>query len=237
VTATEQRAVAAFDFDGTLTRGGSVVPFLIAVRGRWPVVKALARNLPRLLRGGIAGGAAADDAKEALFTDLLAGIPVEEVDRRCVEFAARHLRRRLRYDARERLEWHKRRGDAVLVVSASPECYVAPAARLLGADDAVATHLAVNDGLLTGRYEGTNCRGEAKSAGVTAWIRSHGIATAQPVLWAYGNSRGDLRLLGAADHGVNAGRLGRLGRLGRFPRLADVLREVPSTEGAAGATR
>ena len=44
----------------------------------------------------------------------------------------------------------------------------------------------------------------------------------QPILWAYGNSRGDLRLLNAADHGVDAGRLGPLGRLRRFPRLADV---------------
>ena len=43
------------------------------------------------------------------------------------------------------------------------------------------------------------------------------------MLWAYGNSRGDLRLLNAADHGVDAGRLGPLGRLRRFPRLAEVV--------------
>ena len=42
------------------------------------------------------------------------------------------------------------------------------------------------------------------------------------MLWAYGNSRGDLRLLNAADHGVDAGRLGPLGRLRRFPRLSEV---------------
>ena len=42
------------------------------------------------------------------------------------------------------------------------------------------------------------------------------------MLWAYGNSRGDLRLLNAADHGVDAGRLGPLGRLRHFPRLAEV---------------
>ena len=38
-------------------------------------------------------------------------------------------------------------------------------------------------------------------------------------LYAYGNSRGDLRLLQAADRPVDVSRLGRLGRLGRFPRL------------------
>ena len=48
-----------------------------------------------------------------------------------------------------------------------------------------------------------------------------------PVLWAYGNSRGDLRLLQAADHGVDAGRLGRYGRLARYPRLAAVIADAP----------
>jgi hypothetical protein len=47
----------------------------------------------------------------------------------------------------------------------------------------------------------------------------------QPELWAYGNSRGDLRLLNAADHGVDAGLLGPLGRLRRFPRLSEVIRQ------------
>jgi hypothetical protein len=57
-------------------------------------------------------------------------------------------------------------------------------------------------------------------------LRSQGLLSSnggeQPVLWAYGNSRGDLRLLNAADHGVDAGRLGPLGRLRRFPRLSAV---------------
>jgi len=40
-------------------------------------------------------------------------------------------------------------------------------------------------------------------------------------LWAYGNSRGDLRMLRAADTGVNVGKLGALGRLRDFPGLED----------------
>jgi hypothetical protein len=52
----------------------------------------------------------------------------------------------------------------------------------------------------------------------------------QPVLWAYGNSRGDLRLLNAADHGVDVGKLGPVGRLRRFPRLA----EVEASAGSGG---
>ncbi|MGH8980063.1 MAG: HAD family hydrolase [Acidimicrobiales bacterium] len=226
-TDTERPTVAAFDFDGTLVDGGSVVPFLVGVRGTLPVSRAIARDLPALARSAILGGAAADDAKEALFTRLLSGMPDEDVERAGAEFAERHLRRRLRADARDRLEWHRKLGHHIVIVSASPECYVRPAAGLLGADAALATRLEVSGNLLTGRYEGKNCRGAEKYARVMAWVRAQGLGAQQPVLWAYGNSRGDRLLLESADHGVDAGRLGRFGRLRRFPRLADVARAVP----------
>ena len=68
---------------------------------------------------------------------------------------------------------------------------------------------------MTGRYEGANCRGEEKVRRLRGWIDGREEAPAR--LWAYGNSRGDLRMLAAADVGVNVGRLGRLGRLRAFP--------------------
>lgn len=224
----ERPTVAAFDFDGTLTRGGSVVPFLVAVRGLAPVVRAIARDLPALGRSALLGGAAADSAKEALFTRVLSGVSADEVERVGVEFAERHLRRRLRADTRERLEWHRKLGHRIVIVSASPECYVLPAAQLLGAEAALATRLEVSGNLLTGRYEGKNCRGTEKYARVMAWVRAQGLGAQQPVLWAYGNSRGDRLLLESADHGVDAGRLGRFGRLRRFPRLTEVARAAPT---------
>ena len=36
--------VAAFDFDGTLTDGGSVFPFLVSLRGALPVVRAAVKS-------------------------------------------------------------------------------------------------------------------------------------------------------------------------------------------------
>jgi len=219
--------VAAFDFDGTLTDSGSVFPFLVSLRGYWPVLRAVIRLSPGLVRAAIAGGVAADQVKEELFTRLLGGLPVDEVDRRAADFAHGHLRRHLRQDTLRRLEWHHRQGHHTVVVSASPECYVSPAAHELGVDGVVATRLAVGGGgLLTGGYEGKNCRGAEKYARLVVHLRAQGLLTGnggeQPVLWAYGNSRGDLRLLNAADHGIDAGRLGPLGRLRRFPRLAAV---------------
>src|SRR6516164_9044679 len=63
--------VAAFDFDGTLTDRGSVIPFLLSLRGTWPVLRALVRFSPALVRAAIAGGTTADDVKERLFIRLL----------------------------------------------------------------------------------------------------------------------------------------------------------------------
>ncbi len=226
---TRRVTVAAFDFDGTLTGSGSVFPFLVAVRGWWPVLRAMARLSPRLLRAAVSGGSAADSVKEALFTKLLGGLAKEELNRRSAVFAERHLARHLREDTKRRLDWHQRQGHYTVIVSASPECYVVPSGHLLGVDGVLATRLAVGGGgLLTGGYEGKNCRGAEKYARLVVHLRSQGLLSSnggeQPVLWAYGNSRGDLRLLNAADHGVDAGRLGRLGRLRQFPRLSEVAR-------------
>jgi phosphatidylglycerophosphatase C len=234
--------VAAFDFDGTLTDSGSNFPFLISLRGVLPVVRTVLRLSPALLRAAALGGSAADEVKEKVFSRLLGGMPVEEVDRHGVAFARRHLARHLRADARRRLEWHQRQGHYIVIVSASPECYVSPAGSELGVDGVVATRLAVGGGgLLTGGYEGKNCRGAEKYARLIVHMRAAGLlsgaAGEQPVLWAYGNSRGDLRLLNAADHGVDAGRLGALGRLRRFPRLTEVMASVDSAGGGRDPDR
>ena len=210
--------VAAFDFDGTLTRGGSVFPFLVAVAGRPVVSRAVATLAPTLALGALAGGPVADAAKERLFVAVLAGIPADRVDAVSRVFAERHVASRLRPDVERRLAWHRRRGDRVVIVSASPTCYVQVAGDQLGVDAVIATRLAVDGGgRLTGRYDGGNCRGEEKLRRLGQWRADHELSDSR--LWAYGNSRGDLAMLAAADVGVNAGRLGRLGRLARFPDL------------------
>jgi phosphatidylglycerophosphatase C len=218
--------VAAFDFDGTLTRGASTIPFLISVRGYLPVALTLTRTLPGLVRAAVLSGSAADDYKEKLFVRLLRGTADDELARKGRAFAADHLRLRLRPEVRRRLEWHRQQGHRVVLVSASVEHYVGPAGEILGVDGVLATRLAVDAaGIVSGSFDGKNCRGAEKFARVVGWMRANGLTgggQAQVVLWAYGNSRGDAWLLGAADHAVDAGRLGRFGALRRFPTLASL---------------
>ncbi len=210
--------VAAFDFDGTLIRGGSVFDFLTAVAGRSKVLSASAALLPELAFAAAAGGRHADRVKEQLFRRVLAGTPLGRLEDVAVRFGPDHLTRHQRSDVRSRLDRHRQRGDRVVVVSASPEVYVAVAAALLGADGVVATRLEVTEtGLVTGRYEGANCRGDEKLRRLRDWIEATGGPGGR--LWCYGNSRGDLTMLRAADVGVNVGRLGRVGALRSYPGL------------------
>jgi HAD superfamily phosphoserine phosphatase-like hydrolase len=119
------------------------------------------------------------------------------------------------------LAWHKAQGHDVVLVSASPQLYVDVIYRELAADGGLGTRLGVDArGLLTGTYLGKNCRGTEKMRRLNEWIESRGYSEA-PTIYAYGNSRGDRRMLDGADYPFNVGRMGRWGRLRHYPRLAD----------------
>ncbi len=241
----DRQVVAAFDFDGTLTGGGSVWRFLSAMRGRRAVAAAVATLAPRLVAAALLGGDHADRAKEALFTRVLGGLALADVERDAAAFGSEHLRRRGRQDMLQRLAWHQRQGHRTVIVSASPALYLHAVAQELGVDAVVATRLAVGvDGLLTGCYDGRNCRGAEKIGRLRHYMAASALrdgdgaaaapttegggasdaaaTDAEPFLWAYGNSAGDRQLLAAADIGVDVGKLGRWGKLRRFPRLAAV---------------
>ena len=159
--------VAAFDFDGTLTDRGSVFGFLTAVAGRRPVLQAAAALAPRLAHAALAGGTVADETKEELFIRVLAGTDATYFHQVAEEFAQSHLAGHVRPEVRRRLDWHRGRGDRVVVVSASPDAYVAVAADRLAADATIATRLEVDEaGRMTGRYVGRQLpgRGEDPSA-------------------------------------------------------------------------
>ncbi len=213
--------VAAFDLDGTLTEGGSVVKWLSHVAGWAPTYRAMATHLPSMAYGAVMSGTAADTAKESLFRRTLQGRTLEEVTEASRDFAHHHVTKELRPAVRARLDEHLALGHRVVLVSASPELYVGVIAEFLGAHGFLGTRLAVDPlGRMTGGYLGNNCRGEEKLRRLTEWVDHLSVGDNKPELYAYGNSRGDRRLLAAADHPVDCGKLGTFGALRAFPRLS-----------------
>jgi phosphatidylglycerophosphatase C len=197
--------VAAFDFDGTISRRDSLLPFLVAVRGRRAVAAALARLTPQLLLMAL-GRDDRDVTKERLLHALLAGHPATELWA-SGEAHASALLSRLRPATLERVRWHREQDHQLVMISASPTVYLEPLAAELGFDAVLATGLEVDGtGRLTGRLDGGNVRGPEKVARLRAWLGSRPVDE----LWAYGDSRGDRELLAAADHAFRVGRGGRI---------------------------
>jgi phosphatidylglycerophosphatase C len=192
--------IAAFDFDGTLTRSDSVVPFLRLVGGRGWTVR-LARHAPSV----IAAAARRDrDRLKALATDaVFRGMSRPRVDALALEHGRAILAGGLRDDVVARLGWHLDQGHQAVIVSASYEPYVRVVAGSLGATGVVATRLAVDtDDVCTGELDGRNCRAEEKVHRLDGWLSERGLARADLELWAYGDSAGDRELLAWADHPV-----------------------------------
>lgn len=198
-----RRRIAAFDFDGTLSKRDVLGEFLIRFAGPWTVLRSLVRHLP-LAIGVVRGRASRDSFKAVLFADVFAsrseGALLEEGRR----FAGRILRSRLRRDTLERLRWHTARGHETVLVSASLEAYLVPLAEAIGVDHVIAVRLEADaEGRLTGAMEGGNVRGPAKAELLSSWLGDD-----RAEIWAYGDSEGDRELLAMADHAVWVGRRG-----------------------------
>jgi len=197
-----RRTVAAFDFDGTLTRRDTLLPFLVQLCGPSRVAWALASEAPVLASVALGRGDR-DAGKARLLARVLAGRPMAAVQAVVDSYAADVTARRLRPDTVTRLRWHVRNGHDVVVVSASPELYVAPIVRRLGVTTVLATGLEVDAAdRLTGRLLGANVRGPEKERR----LREH-LGSEPVTLYAYGDSTGDRELLAMADVGLQVRRV------------------------------
>lgn len=188
--------VAAFDFDGTLTRSETLLPFLLQTLGAARVARD-ALLLSPTLAGYAMGLVANDAAKERVFVQCLGGMQMDALRQQAQLFAASTLPGMMRAEAMRRLAWHQRQGHRCVVISASLELYIRPWAVGAGFDDVLATRLqTLGDGRVTGRFEGENCYGIEKVRRLEAVAGPRNGYT----LYAYGDSRGDRELLSAADY-------------------------------------
>jgi phosphatidylglycerophosphatase C len=191
--------VAAFDFDGTLTRRDSLLPYLYRSLG-WPrFLLALLMSSPWLL-GYALGLVSNHRAKARLLKLSLRGRSVQDVDQWAANFVAHYLPRQWQAETLARLVQHQRDGHCCVIVSASPGIYLHRVGALLGVDAVICTELEIQDGALTGRMRTPNCHGEEKVRRLQAWLAARGQSRAEITLHAYGDSRGDVPLLNLADY-------------------------------------
>lgn len=190
------RTVAAFDFDGTLAKGDSLIPFLLRLLGGRKVARSVLAHAPSFAAIGIGRGNR-DTTKERFIAHILSGHPAEEIIELGKTFADDLIDTRLFPEVVQRVEWHKAEGHQLVLVSASLDVFLKPLTKKLGFDGSVTTRLEIANGKATGRLVGANVRAAEKVRRLDEWL---GLTEPDGLeLWAYGNSSGDYELLERAN--------------------------------------
>lgn len=183
--------LALFDFDGTITFGDSFTPFVyLAARERVAVGAIL---LSPLTLGYKLGLVPATRMRAAMAFVGFRGRSLTELREVGVAYG-RQLPKTVRPEALAKIRWHQAQGDTVVVVSASLHLYLSPWCSEHGVE-LICSDLESKGGVLTGRYQGTDCAGREKARRV----RERYDLSRYPVIYAYGDTSEDEELLSLAN--------------------------------------
>jgi phosphatidylglycerophosphatase C len=175
--------------------------FIAYVRGflrRHPArALRLVRLLPMLVRFFVQR-AHRGELKAAVLAAVLDGSSRAEIDAWTMQFVAELVAHGLHADAVAAIALHRRQGDALTLLSASPDLYVPAIGAALGFSEVVCTGLEWRDGRLTGALTTANRRGAEKAR----WLAELRRRQPRSKITAYGNSSADLEHLRLADRGI-----------------------------------
>jgi len=194
MTGRDTRQLALFDFDGTLTRKDTLAEIIKFIHGRGRFYTGLLRLSPFLLlyKCGLISNR---KAKEKMLVYFFGGMSCKIFRQKCDQFITERLPALLRKDAMDTLMQFKKAGARIIVVSASPEDWIAPWCKAQGIG-CIATRLETEDGKLTGRIKGENCHGREKISRIQQAIDLSEYSE----IHAYGDSAGDRYMLQLATH-------------------------------------
>jgi len=192
--------LALFDFDGTISSSDTWTPFMrLAVR---PARLAVAQGL--LLPVAIAyklDVLSASRGRQIATRLAFQGDDAARVRECGAGYARKALSQTIRTSALERVEWHRSRGDEVVVVSAALEMYLRPWCQAHGLAH-ICTMLEEEHGRLTGKYVDGDCCGAEKARRIRARYDLSRYAR----VYAYGDSAEDREMLELADTKIYRGR-------------------------------
>ena len=191
-----KKTYAAFDFDGTLSYRDTFLPFLWYVVGPLRFFFTLVKSFPGLALA-LVSKERRQKAKEALLKQFFKGKSRKSICHLGELYAQEKLPLKLRKCALHRLQWHLQRGDVVVLISANFEEYLVPFAKHAGIHHVLASKMQMDaEGKITGFLKGKNCRGVEKVKRLKDLVGN----LEDTILYAYGDSEGDLELLSVADH-------------------------------------
>lgn len=189
---------ALFDFDNTLCRGDSIVPFVLyAIRkGKAPWTQLFKAAAAFLMQKRHPEKIAY--AKEHSLS-FLRGRTVDEMDHFCRGFLRDVLIKRMYPAANAELDRLHAEGYHIVVISASVEAYMHLLPEFLPVDAVLATRCGVDEnGLYTGDI-GENCKGIQKPLRLAAYLAAKRLELDREQSCAYGDSASDWPMMELTD--------------------------------------
>ncbi len=189
----ENKTLALFDFDGTLTTKDSFLELIKYHKGKWKFFFGMFRMIPHiaLYKSGIIN---AQKLKEKLISYFWKEMPVNEFNAICIDFNQAILPELLRKKGIEQLEKHIADGDDVAIVSASAQNWLQPFCDNYQIH-CIASILELKNEKLTGKLTGKNCKGGEKICRVKKFFNLNDYKN----IIVYGDSSGDKPLMKIAS--------------------------------------
>jgi len=185
--------IAFFDFDGTITTRDSLPCFIRYAVGRARFIFGMIVLCPFIL-GYKTGAVPHQLAKERVLRYFFKEWTTGPFQQAAENFCQAYLDSIVRREALERIAWHRTRGHRVTVVSATPELILNSWCERHGLE-LIGTRLITEQGRITGRIKGRNCRGPEK----VRRIHEEYDISQYDTVYAYGDSAGDREMLDMAD--------------------------------------
>lgn len=186
--------IAAFDFDGTLTRSDTFLMFLIFQFGFSTCLKGSWSNLAILMKY-VSHKVSNHEAKQVIFSYFFKGMKITDFDAACQRFALSKISGQIRRKAFEKCEWHLQQGHHIVIISASIRNWIEPWAKQYGFKAVIGTEVELDNEMLTGQFAGKNCHGPEKVTRLLSYFPERN----NYYLYAYGDSKGDREMMKFAD--------------------------------------
>jgi len=181
--------LAVFDLDGTLTWHDTLLPFLAGYVARHPRRLLRLWRLPGKLWDYLFRARDRGALKAAVISSVMGGDERRGIDAWADTYVAALLARgAFRPAALAAVEAHRRAGDRLVLLSASPDLYVPRIGALLGFETTICTEVLWRGDRLDGSLKTSNRRGHEKRRCIEALRAQYPSA---PIA-AYGNSASDL---------------------------------------------
>ena len=186
--------LALFDFDGTLTTREMLPAFV------YSAVPPMRLRIGKLLLapwvvGYKLGWVSGISIRRKIAMVGFRGMTEADYLAAGERFALEALPPVLRPEVMARVAWHKARGDTVVIVSGAFDVYLSHWCRTHDLE-LICSRLEVQDGVLTGSYDGAQCVREEKPRRV----RERYVLEDFETVYAYGDTPEDFALLEIAGH-------------------------------------